>query len=163
MSIFTADVHKLIVAVWNANDIDSKFLAYRPANTDFPVLHDGEATPGNDFPYCVFESTPPNTITRTTGNEEYSYMINRVPVNFNVHTKGANGKSAKKIASELVEELLAVFGGHPTRNPPELPALDHGCALIAQYMSDLPIRTGDDEYRWNLEYVFLTDIPVRVA
>lgn len=164
MSVGQADLAKALATAWTSWGLDNLFKSYwSPADkTTYPSLHEGEATPGQPLPYCVYELDEGNVVTRMTGRTTVTQLqIRDVPCVFNVFAKEFGPKSAKEVASELNEELMRLFGGHPTGQPNEL-TLEHGKVLLQQYQSDYSLREGDSEYRWVLNYIFRLDVPVRL-
>ncbi len=166
MSVATADLHKALNTVWNASSLDATFKALWDASitdAEFPALHDQEAAPGQPFPYCVLDQSASSTVNRMSATGAFLREVRDVSWSLHVHARAVSGDSrtAKEIAAYLAEEIMKVFGGHPTVAPTAL-TLDNGNFLIAQYQNDFVIRTGDDEYRWTVEYVFRSDVPVAV-
>ncbi len=164
MTVASADLHKGVIAVWNASGLDALFQALYNAGVDsseFTVLNDQEGAPGQPFPYCVFQQSLGLTTSRMSGPGACLREIRDTPWDFKVHAKAVSGDSRtpKGIAAYLVDEIMKVFGGHPTINPTDL-SLDNGNFLITQYQNDFGIRTGDEEYQWNLSYIFRLDVPV---
>lgn len=164
MSILASDLHKAIIKVWNDSALNATFRSYWKAadTTEFPVIHDQEAGPAQPFPYCVFNQDSGSTISRMSNRiDKGRFEIYDVPWEFHVHSRSFVNvnKSAKQIAIELVEDIIKVFGGHPT-SIPVIPVLDNGAVLQSQYESDYGTRDGDEEWSWILRYRFLMDVPV---
>jgi len=163
----TADLHTAVTSIWNASTLNTEFNSYWTAaqRLGFAVLHDQLAGPLQPFPYCVFEQTQGDTETRMSsgvgnpGRRE----IRRVPWSFTVQTRKMSGValSAKAIAADLVDEIMKVFGGHPTAAPANFPDLTQGYILQCTYENELPIRIEDDNFSWKLMYAFRLDVPVR--
>lgn len=167
MSVSTADLLKALNTAWDASSLDATFKALWGAEfvaTDYEVLHDSEATPGQPFPYCVLESSAPGTVARMSGGIDALREIRDIPLIFNIHASTVTGDSrtAKEIAATLAEEVMKVFGGHPTQAPSGVITLDNGNHLITEYQNDYGIRTGDEEYQWRIDYLFRLDVPVMV-
>jgi len=57
---------------------------------------------------------------------------------------------------------MAKLGGHPAYRPVGIPYMDYGQVLQFQYQNDYGIRTGDEEYRWTIEYLIKLDVWERV-
>ena len=164
--IATADLLKAMNTVWDASSLDAAFQALWDSGitaSEFEVLHDVEAGPSQPFPYCVFEQLEGTTTDRMTGRGLLLNEIRDVPINFTIHAREISGddRTAKKIAADLAEAVIKVFGGHPTEVPTPL-VLDNGGFLLAEYQNDMGIRTGDDEYSWLVSYLMRTDVPVAV-
>ena len=81
---------------------------------------------------------------------------------FGINYKEDDARTAKEIAAYLAEEIMKVFGGHPTVVPTGMVALDYGNHLITQYVSDDGVRTGDEEYSWLVSYLFRLDVYVTI-
>ena len=167
MSVASADLAKALSVVWNASDLNTTFNAlWSVASDEFQVLNDQEAAPdqSQQWPYCVLDMLAGDTTDRMSGESNLSlWEIRDIPVTFQVHAKDVSGddRTAKEIAAYLAEEILKVYGGHPTVHPTPL-TLDNGHFLITQYQNDYGVRTGDDEYSWLISYLFRLDIPVAV-
>ena len=162
--ICAADIYRAIQALWTAESIDTPFKALWPASvtpTDYPVLHDGEATPGQPWPYCVFGVSPSNTAARMSRTTTSKWEIRDVPCEFHVHGKPVTGdtRSAKRIAAAMAANIINKFGGGPSVAPTAM-SLDNGNFLIAQYQNDYGVRTGDEEYQWIVAYILRVDVPV---
>ncbi len=164
MTIAAADLDKAMVAAWIAGNLDAVHTSYWDVNDvdDYPVLHDIEATPGQPFPYTVFEHGAGSITTRMSGHSlSENHVINDVPIQFRIHAAQTPTKTAKQVAAEVAEEVMKVFGGHPTVVPSGL-TLDNGSHLITQYLTDYGIRTEDQNYQWIVSYLFRLDVPVAV-
>jgi len=162
----SADVHKAIVSAWVNNGLNAIFKAYWDSSkmSAYEVLHDQEAGPAQPFPYCVYEIEQGRTtdkmsasdLTRPTSRNE----VRSIPITFNIHTRSLTaGNTAKKVGSALLDEVLKVFGGHPSTEPATL-NLDNGAALLMRYETDWAIREGDQNYVWHVRYSVIVDVPV---
>ncbi len=166
MSVSTADVYEAINATWNAAELDVKFRALWPASVDgsrFPVLNDGEAGGNQPFPYCVLEVGKLRRVVRMSNTGISKWEVREVPVTFHVHADAVVGdsRSSKQIAAYLVEEVMKVFGGHPTDRPEDL-SLANGNFLEMDYESDFCVRTELYKYQWSVSYIIVVDVPVAV-
>lgn len=167
MSVASADILKAINTAWDASTLDATFQALWDSGvtaSQYEVLNDQEAPPAQPFPYVVMNQTSQNTTGRMSGGASALREIRDLSVTFNVHARAVSGDSrtAKEIAAAMAEEVLKVFGGHPTASPTGTLKLDNGNHLITQYQSDFGVRTGDDEYQWVINYVMRVDVPVAV-
>lgn len=166
MSIGTADLITAINSAWDGSGLNGAFQALWPSGTSttqFPVLHDEEAGPGQPFPYCVMELETPRVETRMSNTGNFKRELRSAIVRFNIHAKEVTGdsRSVKQIAACLAEEVVKVFGGHTTSAPATL-TLASGQILPAQYVTDYGHRTELDNYQWVIEYLFRIDVPVAV-
>ena len=161
MSVGTADLHKAIFAAWNASGLPAIFASL---GGEVPSLQDQEVEPGQSYPYCKIDTTVGTVDARMSGGADSQQIIRRVPITLHVYAGEVDGDSrtAKEIAAYLAEEVLKVFGGHPTETPSAEMTLDNGNLLIVRYMNDYGIRTGDSEHEWQVDYEALTDTPVMV-
>lgn len=156
-----ADLAAAVVALWAGAGLDSEFTQYWPEadRTEFIALNDEMAAPDQPFPYCVFTQGAGNTVTRTSGTGAAGrYEVRDVPLEFKIFARAAGGRAAKDIAADLAARILAIFGGHPTVTPAET-VLEHGGVLLTQYQSELPVRMGEDEYAWVINYTYRIDTP----
>lgn len=162
--VATADLYKAIVAAWVASGLNATFKAMwdNPADTSFPVLNDQEATPRQPYPYCVMDQPSGRVTSRMSGGVGLQRNIRDVTMRFNIHTLASGVMSAKEAAAYLAEEVMKVFGGHPTTPHTQTLTLDNGSWLITQYQNDFGVRTGDAEHQWVIEYIFRLDVPVAV-
>lgn len=164
-AIASADLHRAIMAVWNAVGIEAEFTKlWNPADIAvFSALSDTEASPKQPFPYCVFQQSPGTTTARMSGHSiGENHEIRDIPWEFRVLAKqrANDPRDAKDIAADLVDFVMQKFGGHPTVKPPLIPQLNNGSFLISQYQTDFPIRVGDAEWSWTVQYLFRLDVPV---
>lgn len=164
MSITSTDIHKAIVTVWNNNNLETKFTDKWDATkvAEFEALNDQEAPTGQPWPYCIFEIEPGTTISRMSGHSKNeNHEIRDIPINFRVYANPVGVSSPKLIASDLIAEIIKIFGGHPTIKPKDL-VLDNGSFLIMSYQTDWGIRKSDKEYQWLVSYIIKIDVPVAV-
>ena len=68
--------------------------------------------------------------------------------------------SQKVVAATLSEEIMKVFGGHPTVRPTAL-TLSNGNHLLTTYQNDFGLFEGEDEYSWTVNYLVKVDVPVQ--
>ena len=158
-----AAVHKAVASLWISSGLNTLFQAYWAVvdRSLYTSLNDSEAAPGTPFPYAVFTARASNIVTRMSGEDASKQHINDQPWTFEVYA-GPNGtSSAKEFASAMAEEIIKVFGGHPTESPQAL-TLDHGSVLIVQYQNDWGERQDDSVHKWTVEYNIRTDVPVAI-
>ena len=165
MAVGMADFHKAVNTAWNASGLDSTFKALwkDPTESEFFVLNDQE-TPGKQpLPYVVFDETNSNTIIRSSGCGATLREVRDIEVRFNVYAREVDGddRSDKEIALYLAEEIMKVFGGHPTVSPTGTITLDNGNHLITTYQNGFGLKI-EDIYQWVLVYNFRVDVPVAV-
>lgn len=166
MSVASADIHKAIRRVWTLSDLSDDFTQYWSEidRSEFTALNDWEASPSQPFPYCVFEQSEGTIVTRMSGHTKNErHEIRDVPWMFRIHARQvgtAVEESAKEIAASLAERIIEEYGGHPTETVEHLPVLDNGSILLLQYLSDVGIRTGEEEYKWQINYNVRVDVPV---
>jgi hypothetical protein len=164
VSIAAADLHAALQSAWSASGLDAQFTALWTDDyslADFPVLHDQEAAPGQPFPYCIIEIDKSKTTTRMSRPEGGKWEIRDVPVTFTIFADNVedDARSPKQIASDLAEEVMKVFGGHPTMAPTQTIELTNGGHLITQYDNDYPTRDEQDRWAWSITYNFRVDVP----
>jgi len=163
MSVGQDDLLKSINTIWDASTLDATFKALWtdvPDGDDFPVLHDTEAGGEQPWPYCIFESQPGTVVTRMSKGTDDLWMIRDEPAMFKIHACEVDGdvRTAKEIAADLVEEIMKVFGGHPTVAPESM-SLDNGDHLVTLYQNDYSVREADSCWVWTVNYVFRIDVP----
>jgi hypothetical protein len=105
-----------------------------------------------------------NVQSRMSAGVNSQRHVRDLMVNFNIHATEVDGSSqtAKEIAADLADEVMKVFGGHPTVSPTAEIDLDYGHHLITRYETDYGVRTGDHEFQWVIQYIFRVDVPVAV-
>ncbi|MCK9570111.1 hypothetical protein M0R72_14300 [Candidatus Pacearchaeota archaeon] len=162
-----ADLITAINAVWDASTLNASFQALWAAGvvgSDFPVLHDQEASPDQPYPYVVMEISTGSTTDRMSGGASSIREIRDVPCKFNIYAQDIAGdvRSSKQIAADLAEEVMKVFGGHPTQSPTGSMELTNSNHLITSYQDDYGILIDTDKYQWIVSYVFKVDVPVAV-
>ena len=162
--ITTVDLHEAVVRVWNDSGLNEQFTQYwsEADKLTFPVLHDTKATPAQPFPFCVFEVSVNSVVTRMTSSAKKGRKeIHDTPWVFRVYARYIQGvnKSAKRIAAELNERIMMKFGGHPSIAPDKL-ELENGGVILARYVSDMGVRSGEEEWSWILSYLFRSDVPM---
>jgi hypothetical protein len=167
MSVGTADLLEAINKTWDGCELSAPFQALWPSAIDpasFPALHDEEATPDQPFPYCVMQVEKPRVVHRMSGKGVgFKWHVRDVPVTFNIHAQRIEGdvRSSKQIAAYLTEQVMRVFGGHPTAHAKPM-ELTNGGHLLTQYVSDWSARTDLYKYQWVLNYLMRVDVPVAV-
>jgi hypothetical protein len=167
MSVGVADLHKAITTVWDASTLDATFQALYKSGvsaSEFHVLNDGIAGAGQPWPYCVYEVIAGTTTDRMSSvNDGFTREIHDIFCEFRVHARTVEGDSRtpKEIAAFLIEEIMKVFGGHPTQSPTGL-TLDNGNFLISQYQSEIGFEIENSRYQWNIQYLFRLDVPQAV-
>jgi hypothetical protein len=164
--IGTLDIHQAIVRLWNANELTNKFWAYwtnAEKSGRHRVLNSEEARPKNPRPFCVFETTDLTTTERASPKtfETAGREIRSLDLTFNIHAADKNGVAAKQIAGNLAEEIMKIFGGHPTVSPECIAPTN--CDLLRQRLEqDTSVRMGEQEYQHVLRYFIQVDCPVAV-
>ena len=160
--IGNADIEKAIQVIWDAH-LHPAFAANWGSDTDHESLHDEEAEPGFEGPYCNYElgrGTTEHRMTKATESEGRQ-EIRSVPLEFRVFVKQTpdTPKSARQLASDLAGSIIEVFGGHPNVKP-KTPTLDNGSVIQMQYQNDFGMRVGEAEHSWRINYSILVDVPV---
>ena len=161
----SSELHEAINTVWDASSLNTDFNVYWDAGEDslHDVLNDTDAGKEIPFPYCTFMVEAGSVLSRMSGEGIDKQLIRDVPVQFTVYAKLIDGddRTAKKIAADLVEKVMQVFGGHPTVSPEAL-VLDNAKHLITQFVSDFGLWGDDDIYSWIINYNVRLDMPVAV-
>jgi hypothetical protein len=158
------DIHRSIVAVWDFYEVGDFFMdRWAPGDRDeYLTLTDTEADANQPWPYCVFDCASFPVVSRSSGKAAYQIReYGEIPLAFNIHAKDTDTETGKAIASDLAEEIMRKYGGHPEERPAKL-KLTHGGVTNLQFQNSKGIRTGDTEYQWVVEYTIRTDIPAMV-
>jgi len=161
-----AELHKSVADLWDSSGLDWEHKKFWTAaqRVEYPSLHDTEATPGQPFPYTVFNQQDVTTVSRMSGlTASTKRHIRDVPWQFRVFTRdsGIDTRSAKEVAADLADFIMQKYGEHPDKKSKRL-VLNNGRHLITQYISDQGVRVGDEEYLWNILVSFRIDFPVTV-
>lgn len=164
MAVLSADLHQGVNSLWDTQGIDWTFktLWAEDLRDSFASLNDQEAPPGQPFPHCIFEQSTGVTVSRMTGHDkDERHEIRDIPWSFRIQVRQIEGlnETSKKIAADLAESVMALYGGHPTIVPKKIP-LDGGDVLLTQYQTDFGVITGDEEYSWTVSYIIRVDYPV---
>jgi len=171
MSVGSADLWSAIYTAWQASGLDSLFRARwstaGKSNIDYLTLNDGDDGPQPPLPYCVAELSSSSTKTRMSWVGSRINGVNTFPsrefreamLTLSVHTGPYGGSSAKATAAYLVEEVMKVFGGHPSVSAGAL-SLSNGSMLLCQFQSDSLEREPQNRYQGMLIYRLLADVPV---
>lgn len=170
MAVGAADLHKSIATLWASSGLNAKFKSYWPDGvSEFTTLNEVEACGEQQWPYCVYTCEASLTNIRMSGDSSTARYENRtIPVEFEVYSKANNdgSQSSKELAAHLVEEIIKVFGGHPTVLPQDL-TLDNGAVVQTQYDTEYTLtdnygrpRNTADEYCWTIRYLMMLDVPV---
>jgi len=166
-----ADLEKAIVTAWNASSLNTLFKQFWDSSRDstqFRVLCGERASPKQPWPYCVMDYPEGATFIvarmRGAGNSKMQ-EIRDVRFRFSIHAKQTTYDGtlwpAKKLANHLANELMKVYGGHPTDSPATL-TLDNGEVLTVMYDNDYGFVEGNNEYERIIEYVYRLDVPVAI-
>lgn len=155
MPLRTFDVAQAVPALWASSELDQHFTQYWTANeiSDFLVLGDEEAAPTQPWPYCVFESIASTALSRSSAStpQKNRQELDEDTLRFHVFAKDRDTKSGKLICSQLVDEILKVFGGHPDVIPETIP-LENGAVVNQQYKQTI-LRKEDEEV-WKATVIY---------
>lgn len=166
MAVNLADLSKAINTAWDASTLDTTFEAYWSVDSgEFYVLNDEMAPEGQPWPYVVMDQPNQTVVSRSSSTTDNSKReIRDIEVRFNIFAQRNPGSSLdpKQHAEQLAEEIMKVFGGHPSTSPTATITLDNGNHLITRYQNDFGIMISDDEYQWVLVYLFRVDVPVAI-
>lgn len=155
MPLRNFDVVRAISVLWGTSGLDSHFNQYWTSaeRTDFLVLMDVEAAPTQPWPYCVYESVADTSLSKSSAStpQKNRQELNEDTVRFHVFAKDIDSKSAKAICSELTEEILKVFGGHPDTEHQKIP-LQNGSVINQRYDQTIVLREDEDIWKATVVY-----------
>lgn len=160
----SAQLHEALITLWNASGLNALFEAFWTAAqiVDHVVLNENQASPGNAFPYCIYNITAATTISRDSGHDSVEkHEIRDTPLEFRIHAQSSGGLTAKRIAADLAEEVIKIFGGHPTVAPTAM-TLTNGGVIFNQYQNDFGLPDEDDNHLWMINYIPRIDTPMMV-
>ncbi len=150
-------LHEALVERWEDAGLDAEFRALWPVATEtrYNPLHDTEARPTPPGPYCVYDLPEPDVEGHDSGkqgNTENQQIRN--PVEFHIYAKSTSTRSGKSIARDLAKKVAAAFDPGNLFGP--LPIRDDA-HHTTQRGPDFPVRDGDKEWKWVLQYDFVLD------
>ena len=164
MTVASADVYTAINTAWDTRDLEDVFKALWDSSLvdSYSALNDGEAAPKQPMPYCVLEADATTTTDRMSGPVGSLREVRNVPIRFNIHAIAVEGddRSPKELAGDLAEEIMKVFGGHPTTTPESL-SLSNGNHLWTEFVSDYGVLDDENEYHWIINYLVKVDLAVK--
>lgn len=158
------DIHEAVASLWESSELNTLFQSYWDADDRdyYPSLNDeGGAAPGTPFPYAVIGAPKPDIRIRMSSTANEKLVIKDQTWRFDVFAKQTAAKSAKEQASYLADEIMKVFGGHPTQSPTEM-TLDNGSIINVKYTGDYGVRVDNEIHQWTVEYTITTDVPIMV-
>lgn len=167
MAAGSADLHKGIYNLWIGSGLEAQFKSFwlDPTGEGYTAFNETEASPEQPWPYCIFTQYPGIPISRASGisgsgvnrHEERDVLIDFEILAKNLTTTDF---SSKELAAYLMEEIMKVFGGHPTVAAQAI-CLDHGGVIKVQYITDEAERKDDEVYMWFVRYIVTIDAPVK--
>ncbi len=166
MSVSQADIYEAVNTTWDESGLDDLFKSFWSDSIDsslYPTLHDQEAAPGQPFPYCVVEIALSSTISRMSGDGDTKREIREMEATFSIYAGEVedDARSAKEIAGALAEEVMKIYGGHPTEKPDTL-HLNYGQHVQTQYQTDYSSHMENDRYLWTIVEKIVVDVPVAI-
>jgi len=168
MSVGSAAIAKWVTSIWSSSGLNAKFKALWSEDTgEFVSLNDQEARPKQPWPYCVLGEITGAIADNQSQEGSKLFQTRNYSVMFGVYARAITGDSrtAKGIAAYLAEEIMKVFGGHPTVGPHaalQSTSIDDGGLIIVQYLRDYGMLLGDDEYQWIVDFNVMADISITV-
>jgi hypothetical protein len=157
----TSDLHRAVAELWLSSGLDGKFRQHwsDEVSNEFLTLHDEQAGPKQPWPYCVYSIQPSSLVTRMSGASSSSKFEHRTfACRFTIHAEQTASQSAKEMAAMMAEEVVRVFGGHPTTPPQEMPGV-----IQTTLSTDHGMRTESTNYSWILDYEILVESPLAYA
>ena len=155
MGLRTFDIAQAIPALWATGVLDQHFTQYwtNQQKADYLVLMDEGAAPTQPWPYCVFEVIASTQSSRSSAStpQRNRQEINEDTIRFHVFAKDRTLKSGKRLCSDLVEEILKVFGGHPEETHQDLP-LQNGAVVNQEYNQTILMQ--EDEGIWKATVIY---------
>lgn len=155
MPLRTFDVAQAVTALWTSSGLDQWFTQYWTDDQieDYLVLGDEEAAPTQPWPYCVFESLASVTLQRSSAAvfHRNRQELNEDTLRFHVFAKDIASKSGKLMCSELVEQILKVFGGHPDEIHRDIPMQNAG-VVNQQYKQTILLKEAEEIWKATVIY-----------
>jgi hypothetical protein len=166
MTVGALELHAAVVALWNNSELDWACKQYWETSkvARWPSLGESMLGPECPFPYATFTIGDFEVISRTTGLAVgIKRAIRSAPLTFTIYAKQlpANARTAKTIAASILDQLLQVFGGHPTVRPQRLECV-HSHFLNCQYETDYGMTVEDDVYQHVVSYRLMVDSPIGI-
>ena len=155
MPLRNFDVAQAVTVLWGTGELDQYFTEYWTDDqiADYLVLMDEEAAPTQPWPYCVFESVASTILRRSSAStpQRNRQEANEDTIRFHVYGRDVDGISGKLLCSNLVEEILKVFGGHPDETHRDLP-LQNGLVINQEYKQTILMR--EDTQVWKATVIY---------
>jgi len=137
---------------WDEDALEDEFKAEwrNTKDTNYPVLHDGEARPTPPGPYCVFEKDIPVILGHMSGADvirsDTENQLQEIGFQFTIHAKSTATESGKVICIRLAKKVAAAFD-------PDRPLdFEDDYFVVAKRGPDFSAREGDTEWAWVLQY-----------
>lgn len=166
MPVGLADFHTALKSAWDRTILNAKFRDFWESGAldNYTVLSELSAPSRQPFAYCVFTTSVPNVAMHMSAGVDEQRRIQQVSLTFNIWAEPKTGetRSAKQIAALLAEEIMKVFGGHPTTRPSAVWSLANGNVVQVQFAGDYSVQSTDARYQWVVNYIVLLDTPVMV-
>jgi hypothetical protein len=132
----------------------------------FLTLNETQAAPGTPLPRVIYEIGAEDIRLRMSGKASKKFHSKEFPLSFAVTAEQAEVEgqvlSSKEIARQVVERLLALFGGHPEFEPSACLAIEIGCITNFMYSGSFGIQEDDLIYTFRVNYQISIDFPVQV-
>ena len=157
----TTDLHAAIAALWLSSGLDEKFRQHwtNENSAEHLTLNDAQAGPNTPWPYCVYSIMPNSVVNRMSGDGPTDKHEHRMHFcRFTIHARQTTAKSAKEMAAMMAEEVVRVFGGHPSSSPQSMEGV-----IQSTLSTDQGMRTETTSYSWLLDYEFLMESSVAYA
>lgn len=156
---------RAVIVLWDDAGMNNKFNQHWDSadREDFPALHESSATPGQPFPYCLVEIQALDVQERMSGGGSGNKFETRdFPLTFRIFALPTANQDARQVAGDLAEEIIKIYGGHPTASPDALPLQGMSGALVTQYESDFSVALDDEVCQWSINYNVRIDAQVAV-
>lgn len=161
MPLRNFDVVRAVSVLWGTSGLDAHFNQYWTSAqiADFLVLMDVEAAPTQPWPYCVYESIASTTLRKSSAStpQKNRQEQNEDTVRFHVFAKDIDAKSGKALCSDLADEILKVFGGHPDTVHQKIP-LQNGSVINQKYSQTILTREDEDIWKAVIVYTVLYEL-----
>lgn len=167
----SADLHEGIITAWDSTNLEweHKKLWAEADRDQYPALQpEGGVQPGTPMPYTVYsQDTPQNIARQSSLDETFKWYAIDTGWTFRTYAEQVPGdpRDAKTIASDIADDIMKAFGGHPTVAPDAAKSIEltHGDIVIWRYEHDYGFGEEDGgTYQWIVSYIIKLDVPVRV-
>lgn len=183
MASGSGEVRRAIIDRWNESNLDDGYTQWwTQEQIDASIALTLDPPPaGTPFPSCALDFDPGRVVSRMSSDSDFKREVREYRIAFKVYSLNfspavlealghevgdPNIPTVAELAQERIEDIIRVYGGHPTESPLPL-TIQNGNVLQVRYDSDAIKELYDSENTsigiiWRAEYSIWVDVPVAV-